>query len=1245
MILSLAAVLVAWATPLSTPLRGTVVDAEGEPVNGAAVWLLERPTDGLAEVVAEGRSDEQGRFALDCPTDLADEHRERRAGSRSDEISLAVANNQNIQGPRQGVTLWAFRPGMQAAVREYSGSLPGPDQPVRLVLGRPAKTEINVKDHDLHPVAGARIKISRLKSNMVAIPRPLAERTELSTDSRGIATLDAFAAERVAEVEVEADGLGKQRCALHATVKGPSLVWLAPVAKVTGQLTADDPKVLRGWTIWAATSPADSSAGPDINFIGTALVTTDDQGRFEIPALAEGYLTLSCRPRGDLPYRTKDIPRTLVRADRPNDIKVAVDRACRVEGTVVDRQSGAPIAGVRIAPNMQQAGFLEHCFADDNGRFAMHLPAGQYQLRIASLPRAYAITPNAEYRQINVMPGEKPTTVDPCEVIKAEPPLRGRVVDERGQAVAGASVTGVWEVSLANSYGIYDGLATSDSNGNFELERIPPLVEVKLSAQRAALATLEPLLVWPSEQKPVTLRLSRAATAAVRGRVLGTDGRPIANALVRVWCRKTKGPYGPVTGSMDFSRIQEIRTDDDGKFQTPRELNIAHDYSIEAVALGCVSESTDFVNPAPGDFNVLPDLLLRRALKLRTVSGRVVDRKGQPLSGATVLESGDGPRKSRANTDDQGRFQIGGVADGPACLFAEKSGFRFGGTLIGADEKAVELVLDRADEQPARMLKSLPWPTSREQERALVRHLVEPIAVPSDLRQRIPNDYQLRKVLRPLAWVDPQGLLAVLASPAIMRDESILDATAIALLELKGPGAADMVDLEPDPCARAYGLLALEKVAPADPRKLHVDLLVRAAREAARVSDPGEKVRLLGRSADRLRELGESDRIVPILREGWKLASTLKRDQYAQIIAEFAPALASSDLTEAISLVQGKDGSSPLMNNPMYANFTLGEIAWRIAAAKPAEAERLLTKINAAVNRNGLEQHLLRACSRMAPADLDRASKLAASLAQSPQANNMFNVNVNVRRRNRFRNQSASGAGLAVYGQLVVAKAIAATRPADARKHVEEAIAELGGRATEEPGQSAEPNAACLIAGCLPLVEQLMPERVGEYLWLVLACRAPRGDEPDLAQVRTLANLAGLVARFDRAAAEVIAQPVFDQVPVPSRTAFPANKWNGFENVFPGLACLDPRRAAELVSRLPDDDKLTEPPAQLLHGAFAKLALHRVHLNGNVQYPIKSVSRIQLAEALLLPIDRRRLEVATGIATPWLLDPAVEAVP
>jgi hypothetical protein len=1230
MILFTAAVLAALANASTTPLRGTVIDAERKPVEGAMIWLVEQPNFGDVHVIADGRSDDRGQFTLHRPIDLADDYRIDRAPRTSSDLSIALVNRPM---PKRAVSLWAFRPGMQVAVRELTRNLPDRGQLVRLVLRPPANTEIEIKDHQLRPVAGARVRVSRLTSPVSALPRPLAERTEIATDARGRAVLDAFAAMCIAEVEVTAPGLGIQRAALLSTAKGPKLIWLEPVARVAGRLTADDPRVLGGWTIWAVTVPMDKSAGPDVAFVGQAVVTTDDQGRFEIPAIAEGYLTLFCRPRGDCPYRQRGISRTLIRADRRHEIQVAVERAARVEGTVVDRQTGRAIAGVRVAMNAQPIELPAESLTNAEGRFAMQLlPAQQYQLRLTSLPPAYAMSPNAEYRQINVAAGTKPNTVDPFEIIKAEPPLRGRVVDESGQPVSGATVSGFWEQWVSNSYGVHESIATTDSSGYFQLERLPPLAEVKLSARCGARATLEPLVVWPSEATHLTLRVTPAATSALRGRVLRPDGLPIANALVRVQSRTSGGPRASLTDSVHFDGIDEIRTAADGTFQTPRELDFALNYAVEAIADGYVPESTEFVKPSAGEINVLPDLLLRRALKLRTVTGRVVDRQGSPVAGATVLQSGDGPHRSRVEADTLGRFQIGGIADGPAVLFVAKAGFRFGGKLIGAGNEAVEVVLDRVNQPPQTILKTLTWPTTRDRERELVRTLLEPIAVPSDLRQRIPADFQLRKVLGPLAWVDPPRLLAVLASPAIMRDESILDATAIALWELKGSQATEMVDGEPDPCARAYGLLALAKVMPDNDRKLRADLLIRAAREAARVADPGEKLRLLGRAADRLLEMGEDERTISVLREGWKVAQTIQRDQYAQSIAEFAPALASVDFSGAVTLVQGKEGSSPLMNNPMYANYILGEIACRIAAMKPAESEQLLTKINAATYRNGLERPLLRACSRMAPRDLDRASKLAASLGQVPQQNPDNNWN---------RPRKMPAAMLAVYAQLVVARAIAESHPAQARIRVEEAIAELRRRALDEPSQSGEPDPKCLIAGCMPLIERLMPDRVAEYLWLALACRAPRGNEPAIQQLQTLASLAALVARYDPTIANHIAAPVFDQVPVPSRTEVPANAWAGFENVFPALACLDPERAVDLVGHLPEDEKNAQPP-QHLHAVFERGGDRRRNFGGAAHYAINRATRIQLAEALLLPIDRRRLEVLNGIVNPWLLDPAAD---
>ena len=74
-----------------------------------------------------------------------------------------------------------------------------------------------------------------------------------------------------------------------------------------------------------------------------------------------------------------------------------------------------------------------------------------------------------------------------------------------------------------------------------------------------------------------------------------------------------------------------------------------------------------------------------RAPRERTVAGRVVDRTGQPVAGATVFQSGDSPARTEAETGADGRFALNGVVARPTFLFARKPGYRFGGLAIASE--------------------------------------------------------------------------------------------------------------------------------------------------------------------------------------------------------------------------------------------------------------------------------------------------------------------------------------------------------------------------------------------------------------------------------------------------------------------------------------------------------------------------------------------------------------------------------
>ena len=126
--------------------------------------------------------------------------------------------------------------------------------------------------------------------------------------------------------------------------------------------------------------------------------------------------------------------------------------------------------------------------------------------------------------------------------------------------------------------------------------------------------------------------------------------------------------------------------------------------------------------------------------------------EGEPVAGATVRQSGDGPVPTETETDANGHFRLPGVLAEPAFVFVEKKGYRFAGRSIGADSAPVDLTLERADGPPASPLTTLPPALSRDQERKLLRLIFDPYA------ERVLNGKKSNERLRGLQ--DPHSARA-----------------------------------------------------------------------------------------------------------------------------------------------------------------------------------------------------------------------------------------------------------------------------------------------------------------------------------------------------------------------------------------------------------------------------------------------------------------------------------------------------
>jgi hypothetical protein len=1147
----------------TTTLSGTVVDQDGKPIVGAEL-VLTNPTPGEAPVVARGKSGEGGRFHLDRPAGLA-------------------ATDRYLVP-----TLWAIAPGHGVGVMRFAHAMPGPDESVRASLGPAGKTEIRVESPEGAPVVGARLRVQQIKSEVSTVPDPVADLAERATGPDGMAILDAFGPEQVVWVDVIAKGYGLQPRWLDPDSPGPKRVTLSPVTSLSGRLVPDnvDPKLVKGWRVRAWTRgprtnpPTDNSAG-----YGSA--TTDGEGRFVVPELAPGGLSLTIIPpsESDLLADLRHIPP--VRQDRGNAIEIPIRRSATITGLVRERDTGKPVAGMRVVLFRPGQSSGVNVSTDAEGRYSFQSLAGKARVWPSEAPSDFVL-PLGRDRELEVPAGPARVEVAVIELSRAAPALRGKARDEAGRAIAGANIAAEWVMSENGQNAGHSTGIIADADGGFALEGLAPGARVKITARYHDRATVKPVEAEAGSREPLEVVLLPKPVVAVTGRVLGPGGMPLAGAAVRIRGRETAGNRSHFARPVQLEGNPSIRTGPDGTFRTPRELDRPdHDYQAEVNIAGYHLARTPFVATSAGDIVTLPDVVLRKLKAMRAVTGRVVDRDGRPIRGASVSQSGDGPSRTATTTDDDGRFRLAGFYEGAGLVFAEKAGFRFGGAIVGPGPEPVAMTLARDGEPPLVLLETLPSPMARNEERALARELLEPVLPQS--RAGSLGDSGPGAILA-LARVDSARVLAMLENRVIANPTPVIVQVALGQFEDDPRAAIATIASNLDAAKRAQGFLALAQAVPGAGHSRRIVLLDRAFNEASRLSSAEIKLRFFREIADHWLDAGDLARATPILREGQAVIAEIPKNDYVYQAEEFAEVLAAIDLPAARVIFERKGNTSTTPPDKATIHRHLAEAAVRIAAFDPVEAERLVKEL-VGTNTGDREWARYRIARRMARPDLTRARKLLAMVAEQPE------------------NPAFARPALVPYGLGLIASDRAAAEPVVARGLLDEAFAGLTKLARAAEGET-NPSAATLMAALLPVVEKIDPERVAERLWLAASCRPLRLQEPSAEAVLSDAILALRASRYDRAMAAVVVAPVFDRLPV----LLDRTDGQAFHDirVFQVLAAYEPRAISRLIPALPAAARRTER-----------------NPNGYPSVAPEALARLAAARMLGMPIDVRRRE-ATG---------------
>lgn len=333
-----------------------------------------------------------------------------------------------------GAHLWSVRAGVgpeTTAVAEYPRQtlVPGSRTRLSLVVGSGGTLRGRVVDDDDRPVPGAVVEgweFGRFDDSPDHIT---------TADGQGEFELDRLGSSFV--LSAHADGLAclrglRGRVAEGATVEGLT-IHLTKAFTLRGVVLDPDRRPVADADVAIETglqsgSSDDATAVDGVTYYrgGRGRATTDEHGRFEIPALPWKFATLEVKREPFVVHRDSHTP-TL------DEIEIVLDRGSRLFGTVHDA-GGRPAAGAHVAwgpfyrDKHPGRGRMK---ADATGRFEfMGVTEGDVPLWVGVRHAGHAIVV------------QQPALLDTPITLQLEraQPIAGIVVNESGEPVFGAAV-------------------------------------------------------------------------------------------------------------------------------------------------------------------------------------------------------------------------------------------------------------------------------------------------------------------------------------------------------------------------------------------------------------------------------------------------------------------------------------------------------------------------------------------------------------------------------------------------------------------------------------------------------------------------------------------------------------------------------------------------------------------------------------------------------------------------------------
>jgi protocatechuate 3,4-dioxygenase beta subunit len=415
-------------------------------------------------------------------------------------------------------------------------------------------------------------------------------------------------------------------------------------------------------------------AGAEVS-TGGATARTNEKGEFRLPpwARTQGSRLLVAHP--DFALLAHELG-----AGEIGLLRLVLEPGIDAVGWVVDEQ-GRPVEGAFVWVRPFEGPRAPTFSARSWGRWTATSNAeGRFVLRRLG-PGAYTYLVEREGYAPAQVPGLELTVADAGGVaelgtITLSPGhvVRGLVYGPERVPIPGARVT-----TFGGSALPVFRETTTDAEGRFELVDLPAGAHMPWNvAPPEGWLSVRPVppLVVP---QTAPLEIELVPSQSIAGRVVDAEGRPVANAALRV-----ESFLPERSGRRGFS------TATDGTFRIDGLASGVYDLTAEASGYQPATRRGVEV-PGPGDAPIV--LVLERGAAL---AGRVTDPNGVPLSEANVRLHDATRQLGQARTDAQGHYRIDGLPLGRVSA-TPSAGHRSGAVrdvVLEPGENTLDLVVE-----------------------------------------------------------------------------------------------------------------------------------------------------------------------------------------------------------------------------------------------------------------------------------------------------------------------------------------------------------------------------------------------------------------------------------------------------------------------------------------------------------------------------------------------------------------------